>query len=79
MHLLILGLVLVIGILVYYIVTTSSESGSPGDSAAKNGNKKSAKKHKAAGDLRKEDNVIFLPTEKTEVRDRTAGPKQPEE
>ena len=55
MHLLLLGLILVVGILVYYIMTTSA--GSKGASS----DKKKTQKSKASENLRKEDNVIFLP------------------
>ena len=55
MHLLLLGLILVVGILVYYIMTTSA--GSKGASS----DKKKAQKSKGSENLRKEDNVIFLP------------------
>lgn len=54
MHLLLLGLVLVVGILVYYIMTTSGK--------APSSDKKKEPLHKASENLRKEDNVIFLPT-----------------
>ena len=54
MHLLLLGLVLVVGILVYYIMTTSGK--------APSADKKKEPLHKASENLRKEDNVIFLPT-----------------
>ena len=53
MHLILLGLVLVVGILVYYIMTTS---GSPSDK------EKKEPQRKVSENLRKEDNVIFLPT-----------------
>ena len=58
MHLLLLGLVLVIGILVYYIMTTSADG-----KGASSGKKNKDQNHsKVSEDLRKEDNVIFLPT-----------------
>ena len=56
MHLLLLGLILVVGILVYYIMTTSA--GSKGASSGK----KKKNHNKVSENLRKEDNVIFLPT-----------------
>ena len=63
MHLLLLGLILVIGILVYYIMTTSAGSGASSD---KKKHRKGVKKSESQSgsvpdDLRKEDNVIFLP------------------
>ncbi|MBR3147058.1 MAG: hypothetical protein IKF54_02830 [Eubacterium sp.] len=54
MHLIILGLILVVCILVYYIMTTGS-SGSQEK-------KKDPPHSKVSDNLRKEDNVIFLPT-----------------
>ncbi len=71
MHLLILGLILVVGILVYYIMTTS-----PGSGNSSNG-KKSKIKHKNSDeseshvpdDLRKEGNVVFLPTANKDIPD----------
>ena len=56
MHLLLLGLILVVGILVYYIMTTSA--GGKGASS----DRKESSKSKVSENLRKEDNVIFLPT-----------------
>ena len=58
MHLLILGLVLVIGILVYYIVSTGSGNSESDDKKAHK-----QKKKKASDDLRKEGNVVYLPRE----------------
>ena len=65
MHLLILGLILVVGILVYYIMTSSSGNGKSLD-----GKKDKIKRHNngddteshVPDDLRKEGNVVFLPT-----------------
>lgn len=54
MHLLILGLILVVSILVYYIMTTSNPAG--------HDKKKEPPRSKVSDNLRKEDNVIFLPT-----------------
>ena len=54
MHLLILGLILVVCILVYYIMTTSGSAGQE--------KKKEPPRSKVSENLRKEDNVIFLPT-----------------
>ncbi len=63
MHLIILGLILVVGILVYYIVTTSPGSGSSSDEK-KSRLKKSgdADGSRVPEDLHKEGNVVFLPT-----------------
>ena len=61
MHLLLLGLVLVVGILVYYIMTTG---GSPQDK------KKGEPQRKVSENLRKEDNVIFLPTADSKQDDK---------
>ena len=63
MHLLILGLVLVVGILVYYIISTSAgDSGASSGGNSKDGKEKvKTKKKHIADDLRKEDNVIYLP------------------
>lgn len=58
MHLLLLGLILVIGILVYYIMTTSA----PNKGASSRKKNKNEQKSKVSENLRKEDNVIFLPT-----------------
>ena len=58
MHLIILGLILVVGILAYYIITGGADN-----SGASSGKKKDdTKRSKVTDDLRKEDNVIFLPT-----------------
>ncbi|MBQ3281951.1 MAG: hypothetical protein IJH41_06070 [Eubacterium sp.] len=65
MHLVILGLILVVGILVYYIMTTSPGSGKSSDAK-----KDKIKRHKSdedeesrvPEDLRKEGNVVFLPS-----------------
>lgn len=67
MHLLILGLVLIIGILVYYIASTSSYR-KQDDSSEKE--QKPARK-KVSDDLKREDNVIFLPTDKNGDADST--------
>lgn len=65
MHLLILGLILVVGILAYYIMTTSPGSGKSSDaknSKIKRHNQPEEEESHVPEDLRKEDNVIFLPT-----------------
>ena len=59
MHLLILGLVLIVGILVYYIMTTSSGGKDTSSTAKKRSSERC--KSTAPENLRKEDNVIFLP------------------
>ena len=56
MHLFLLGLILLVGILVYYIMTPSG-----GNSGASSHEKNSEPKKNIPDDLRKEDNVIFLP------------------
>ena len=64
MHLLILGLILVVGILVYYIMTTSPNKGKSSDtqkSKIKRQNAEEEPENKIPENLRKEDNVIFLP------------------
>ena len=64
MHLLILGLILVVGILVYYIMTTSPGSGKSSDgkkSKIKRRSDDESESH-VPDDLRKEGNVVFLPT-----------------
>ena len=58
MHLLLLGLVLVVGILVYYIMTTTP---SGKDIKPRKKKVKPQERSKASENLRKEDNVIFLP------------------
>lgn len=75
MHLLILGLILVVGILVYYIMTTS-----PGNGKSSDTKKSKIKLHKdedeeshVPEDLRKEGNVVFLPTHDAGAGD--AGPQ----
>ncbi len=76
MHLLILGLFLVVGILVYYIMTTS-----PGNGSSSDGKKSKIKRRNAEDDesrvpedLRKEGNVVFLPT----AANGTEKPEDPE-
>lgn len=70
MHLLILGLILVVGILVYYIMTSGSESGK-----SSNGKKPKIKhsnddtESRVPDDLRKEGNVVFLPTANQDAPD----------
>lgn len=64
MHLLILGLILVVGILVYYIMTSGSGSGKSSDgkkSKLKRSNEDDSES-RIPDDLRKEGNVVFLPT-----------------
>ena len=72
MHLILLGLILVIGILVYYIMTTGA-----GDKGASSGKKKDSGKSGVSDNLRKEDNVIFLPTadgaKETDSKDPASG------
>ena len=60
MHLLILGLIVLVGILVYYILTTSGGNGASSD-AKKRGSDDVFSHRNVPDDLRKEDNVIFLP------------------
>ncbi len=65
MHLLILGLILVVGILVYYIMTTSPSKGKSSDekkAKIKRENDPDEPESKVPENLRKEDNVIFLPS-----------------
>ena len=62
MHLLILGLILVVGILVYYIMTTSPGKSGKSSSDKKIKIKTAEEENHVPEDLRKEDNVIFLPT-----------------
>ncbi len=57
MPLFILGLVFAVGLFIFYMVSTSGsgqDNGSDSDTSAKKS---------AASDLKKEDNVIFLPTD----------------
>ena len=57
MPLFILGLVFAVGLFIFYMVSTGG-SGQDNGSDSDTGAKKSA-----ASDLKKEDNVIFLPTD----------------
>jgi anionic cell wall polymer biosynthesis LytR-Cps2A-Psr (LCP) family protein len=58
MVLIVLGLVLIIGILVYYIASTGS-----GKETEQHQDEHQGKKKKVSDDLRKEDNVIYLPND----------------
>ena len=82
MHLLILGLILVVGILVYYIMTTSPGSGKSSDtkkSKIKRHNDEDAES-KVPENLRKEDNVIFLPSTNTGTDDSSEdSPSEPDD
>lgn len=63
MHLLILGLFLVVGILVYYIMTTSPGNGKSSDGKKSKIKRKSDEpESRVPEDLRKEGNVVFLPS-----------------
>ena len=72
MHLLILGLILVVGILVYYIMTSGSGSRKSSD-GKKSKIKRSSDdaESRVPDDLRKEGNVVFLPTANQETQDQT--------
>lgn len=69
MHLLILGLILVVGILVYYIMTTSPGSGKSSDTKKSKIKRSDESESHVPEDLRKEGNVVFLPTMNNESQD----------
>ncbi len=69
MHLLILGLILVVGILVYYIMTTSPGNGKSSDTKKSKIKRSDESESHVPEDLRKEGNVVFLPTMNNESQD----------
>ena len=79
MHLLLLGLVLVVGILVYYIMTTTPDGKDIKPKKSKKKVSKSSERSQSSApdNLRKEDNVIFLP--RANGTDDGSDPDEPEE